>query len=146
MKEEEVIGGDLSEFEVTKGDYYLCGCDILKSTTPDFFKWLFGDNINHKYNSQTWRAPRQSGAVPNKNSFRNPGLIKMKVQLGVNFNSESETDKIEKAVSSLVGVESVCIDKEIGRLTVVGSYELNRYPAFRRLGISNLDMSLFGVK
>ncbi|CAH1424792.1 unnamed protein product [Lactuca virosa] len=36
-KEEEVIDGDLSEFEPTTGCYYLCCRDFFKSTTPD---WL----------------------------------------------------------------------------------------------------------
>lgn len=40
--------------------------------------------------------------------------------LGVSFNSESETEKIEKAVLRLAGVESVCIKKDAGRLIVVG--------------------------
>ncbi|KAI3805402.1 hypothetical protein L1987_27751 [Smallanthus sonchifolius] len=53
------------------------------------------------------------------NAFRNPKRYKIEVELGVNFNSESETDKIGKAVSSLVGVESVSTRKEIGRLFVV---------------------------
>ncbi|KAJ0942178.1 putative TIR domain, P-loop containing nucleoside triphosphate hydrolase [Helianthus annuus] len=34
MKGEEVIGGDLSLFQVTKGAYYLCRRDFYKSETP----------------------------------------------------------------------------------------------------------------
>ncbi|CAH1418864.1 unnamed protein product [Lactuca virosa] len=44
-KEEEVIGGDLSEFELTTGAYYLCRRDFFKSTTPDWLKVLLGDTI-----------------------------------------------------------------------------------------------------
>ncbi|CAI9293415.1 unnamed protein product [Lactuca saligna] len=47
-KEEEVIGGDLSEFELTTGAYYLCRRDYFKSTTPDWLNILFGDTISHK--------------------------------------------------------------------------------------------------
>lgn len=44
----------------------------------------------------------------------------MEFELGVNFNSESKTYKIKKAVSSIEGVESVFTNTEIGRLVVVG--------------------------
>lgn len=42
-KVEEVIGGDLSEFELTTGKYYLCRRDFFKSTIPDWLKMLVGD-------------------------------------------------------------------------------------------------------
>ncbi|KAJ0766701.1 hypothetical protein HanLR1_Chr03g0080591 [Helianthus annuus] len=41
--EEEVIGGDLSRFEVTKGAYYLCRRDFFNSIIPAIF---FGDHIH----------------------------------------------------------------------------------------------------
>ncbi|KAJ0777925.1 hypothetical protein HanLR1_Chr02g0066011 [Helianthus annuus] len=44
MQKKEVIGGDLSEFEVTKGVYYLCRLDIFKSATP-YMKELLGRAI-----------------------------------------------------------------------------------------------------
>ncbi|MFS7966230.1 hypothetical protein Hanom_Chr09g00771431 [Helianthus anomalus] len=48
MKKDEVIGGDLSEFEVTTGGYYLSRrCDIFGSETPSRLKEFFGDNINY---------------------------------------------------------------------------------------------------
>ncbi|CAH1449135.1 unnamed protein product [Lactuca virosa] len=47
-KEEEVIGGDLSEFELTTGAYYLCRRDFFKTTTPDWLRMLVGDTIPHK--------------------------------------------------------------------------------------------------
>ncbi|KAI7754556.1 hypothetical protein M8C21_013450 [Ambrosia artemisiifolia] len=55
-----------------------------------------------------------------------PGMTsdKYEIELGVSFNRESETDKMEKAVSSLEGVESVSIHKEIGRLIVVGRVDV----------------------
>ncbi|MFS7917257.1 hypothetical protein Hanom_Chr03g00186931 [Helianthus anomalus] len=40
--EEEVIGGDLSRFEVTKGGYYLCRKNFFDSMIPDCF---FGETI-----------------------------------------------------------------------------------------------------
>ncbi|KAK9074111.1 hypothetical protein SSX86_006708 [Deinandra increscens subsp. villosa] len=92
MKEEEVIGGDLSGFEVTKGGYYLCRSDFFRSMTTLYLKWLFGDDIQ------------------------------CAVELGVSFNSESETDKIKKVVSCIVGVESVLIQEDIGRLIVCGHF------------------------
>ncbi|KAJ0710002.1 hypothetical protein HanOQP8_Chr09g0307151 [Helianthus annuus] len=42
MKEKEVIGGDLSEFEVTTGGYYLCRRDFFYSETSYRLKLLFG--------------------------------------------------------------------------------------------------------
>ncbi|KAI3805403.1 hypothetical protein L1987_27753 [Smallanthus sonchifolius] len=53
---------------------------------------------------------REESKDPAKRSTR------IEVEMGVSFNSESETDKIEEAVSSLVGVESVSAHKEVGRL------------------------------
>ncbi|XP_023734374.1 disease resistance protein RPV1 [Lactuca sativa] len=45
-KEEEVIGGDLSEFQLTTGAYYLCRRNYFKSTTsPGLLNMLFGDTI-----------------------------------------------------------------------------------------------------
>ncbi|XP_076892448.1 uncharacterized protein LOC143544180 [Bidens hawaiensis] len=121
MKWEEVIGGDLSKFEVTKGGYYLCRIDFFQSRTADVLKKLFGDNSLYR-DSRRWRPSSQpvSAVYPEVKAFRNPKRYKIEVELGVNFSSESETDKIGKAVSSLVGVESVSIRKEIQRLFVVG--------------------------
>ncbi|MFS7960314.1 hypothetical protein Hanom_Chr08g00701771 [Helianthus anomalus] len=45
MKEKEVIGGDLSEFEVTTGGYYLCRHDLFGSETSSWLERLFGDNV-----------------------------------------------------------------------------------------------------
>ncbi|KAI3754369.1 hypothetical protein L1987_54151 [Smallanthus sonchifolius] len=121
MKGKEVVGGDLSLFQVSKGGYYLCRVDFFESRTPDVLKRLFGDNIHH-IDSRRWRPTSQpvSSVYQEVNAFRNPKSYKIEVELGVNFNSESETDKIGKAVSSLVGVETVSTRKEIGRLFVVG--------------------------
>ncbi|XP_023731999.1 disease resistance protein RPV1 [Lactuca sativa] len=58
-KEEEIIGGALSEFELATGSYYLCRCDYFKSTTPDWFNMLVGDNIPRK-DLHGWRKSHQS--------------------------------------------------------------------------------------
>ncbi|KAJ0524646.1 hypothetical protein HanRHA438_Chr09g0379541 [Helianthus annuus] len=58
MIEEEVIGGDLSEFEVNTGGYYLCRRDLFGSETGSWFKWLFGDNV--RYTDSGWRKSHQS--------------------------------------------------------------------------------------
>ncbi|KAM0008208.1 putative TIR domain, P-loop containing nucleoside triphosphate hydrolase [Helianthus debilis subsp. tardiflorus] len=117
--EEEVIGGDLSRFEVTKGGYYLCRRDFFNSIIPAIF---FGDNI-HITDSRRWRTIRQIPGSEEFNNFRNPNHFKWKITLGVNFNSESEIKKIVKAVSSVPGVESVSNDKEIGRLNLIGRFD-----------------------
>ncbi|KAF5789128.1 putative heavy metal-associated domain superfamily [Helianthus annuus] len=95
MKEKEVIGGDLSEFEVTTGGYYLCRRDLFGSETSSWLERLFGDNVYYT----------------------------VEVVLGVSFNSESEIGKIEKAVSSVMGVESISTRKEVGRITVAGRFD-----------------------
>ncbi|KAL7592023.1 disease resistance protein RPV1 [Lactuca sativa] len=62
-KEEEVIGGDLSEFELTTGAYYLCRRDYFKSTTPtpDWLNMLVGDTLPHKViDLQGWRKSIQT--------------------------------------------------------------------------------------
>ncbi|GKA38622.1 Toll/interleukin-1 receptor domain-containing protein, partial [Tanacetum coccineum] len=48
------------------------------------------------------------------------GITFIRYVLGVSFNSESDTEKIGKAVYSLEGVESVEIHEETGRLIVIG--------------------------
>ncbi|KAL7591514.1 hypothetical protein Lser_V15G33191 [Lactuca serriola] len=58
-KEEEVIGGDLSEFELTTGVYYLCRCDYFKSTTPDWLNMLVGDTLPRK-DLHGWRKSHQN--------------------------------------------------------------------------------------
>ncbi|KAJ0639110.1 hypothetical protein HanHA300_Chr00c0001g0677581 [Helianthus annuus] len=47
MKEEEVIGGDLSGFEVTAGGYYLCRRDVFGLQTSYWLKKFFGDNVHY---------------------------------------------------------------------------------------------------
>ncbi|KAM0008598.1 hypothetical protein Hdeb2414_s0017g00504211 [Helianthus debilis subsp. tardiflorus] len=49
-KKREVIGGDLSDFEVTIGGYYLCRRDLFKSKTLNWLKEMFGDNIYYTGN------------------------------------------------------------------------------------------------
>ncbi|CAI9293457.1 unnamed protein product [Lactuca saligna] len=58
-KEEEIIGGALSEFELATGSYYLCRRDYFKSTTPDWLNMLVGDTIPRKY-LHGWRKSHQS--------------------------------------------------------------------------------------
>uniref|UniRef100_A0A251V3E1 Putative heavy metal-associated domain, HMA n=1 Tax=Helianthus annuus TaxID=4232 RepID=A0A251V3E1_HELAN len=119
--EEEVIGGDLSRFEVTKGAYYLCRRNFFNSIIPAV---CFGHDI-HITDSRRWRTTDSALKYDFEefNKFRNPNQSKWKVTLGVNFNSESEIKKIEKTVSSVPGVESVSNDKEIGRLIVIGRFD-----------------------
>ncbi|GKE46610.1 hypothetical protein Tco_1477868, partial [Tanacetum coccineum] len=59
IKEEEVIGGDLSEFELTKGAFYLCRRDFFKSMTPDWLKTLVGDTMHYE-ELKGWKKSRQS--------------------------------------------------------------------------------------
>nr|GEU38907.1 TMV resistance protein N-like [Tanacetum cinerariifolium] len=59
IKEEEIIGGDLSEFELTKGAFYLCRRDFFKSMTPDWLKTLVGDTIHYE-ELKGWKKSRQS--------------------------------------------------------------------------------------
>ncbi|KAJ0934097.1 putative TIR domain, P-loop containing nucleoside triphosphate hydrolase [Helianthus annuus] len=125
MKGEEVIGGDLSLFQVTKGAYYLCRRDFYKSETPNLLKWLFGDNTEYTIDSRRWRPYTPSlTELPELNVYRNPNRRKIEVVLGVSFNSDTETEKMVKTISSLVGVESVSTYKEIGRLIVVGRVDV----------------------
>ncbi|CAI9293456.1 unnamed protein product [Lactuca saligna] len=67
-KEEEVIGGDLSEFELTTGVYYLCRRDYFKSTTPDWLNMLVGDTLPRK-DLHGWRKSHQNDS---KTSYMEP--------------------------------------------------------------------------
>ncbi|KAJ0799983.1 putative P-loop containing nucleoside triphosphate hydrolase [Helianthus annuus] len=118
--EEEVIGGVLSRFKVTKGGYYLCRRDFFNSIIPAIF---FGENI-HITDSRRWRTCSElKSAFEEVNNYQNPNHYKCKVTLGVNFSSESKIKKIENAVSSIEGVESVSNAKEMGRLIVCGRFD-----------------------
>ncbi|XP_021979296.1 uncharacterized protein LOC110875407 [Helianthus annuus] len=117
MKEKEVIGGDLSEFEVTTGGYYLCRRDLFGSETSSWLERLFGDNVYYT-DSHGWRKTRQTMSL-----YQPHNSNEVEVVLGVSFNSESEIGKIEKAVSSVMGVESISTRKEVGRITVAGRFD-----------------------
>ncbi|CAH1418865.1 unnamed protein product [Lactuca virosa] len=67
-KEEEIIGGDVSEFELTTGAYYLCRRDYFKSTTPDWLNMLVGDTIPRK-DLHGWRKSHQNDS---KTSYMEP--------------------------------------------------------------------------
>ncbi|PWA62476.1 toll/interleukin-1 receptor (TIR) domain-containing protein [Artemisia annua] len=121
-KGEEVIGGDLSEFEVTAGGYYLCRRDLFGSSTSYMLEMLFGNTVQYT-ELQGWKKSRQSKLFNGPDLKATKGSFRREVELGVSFNSESKIDKIEKVVSSLEGVESVSIQKEIGRLFVTGNVD-----------------------
>ncbi|GJZ98553.1 hypothetical protein Tco_0671006 [Tanacetum coccineum] len=120
---EEVIGGDLSEFEVKKDWYYLCRRDFFMSKTSSQLKKLFDDTVHYPV-SQGWRKSRHSilfyEAYQHNQDTLKDSYRKIRYVLGVSFNSESDTEKIGKAVYSLEGVESVEIHEETGRLIVIG--------------------------
>ncbi|MFS7917409.1 hypothetical protein Hanom_Chr03g00188711 [Helianthus anomalus] len=44
----EVIGGDLSEFQLTSGTYYLCRRDFFKSKSGDEIQRWFGKNFPYR--------------------------------------------------------------------------------------------------
>ncbi|XP_022030477.1 disease resistance protein RUN1-like [Helianthus annuus] len=111
---QEVIGGDLSEFEVTPGAYYLCRCDIFGSMTSSWLTWVFGDNIDYP-ESHGWRKTLQRPIGSYKPDFSK------KIVLRVRLNSERENKKMLEVVGSISGVESVSSGK--GILIVAGRPE-----------------------
>ncbi|KAJ0605452.1 putative TIR domain, P-loop containing nucleoside triphosphate hydrolase [Helianthus annuus] len=124
MQKKEVIGGDLSEFEVTKGVYYLCRRDIFKSVTP-YMKALLGRAIPHT-ELQGWRKSHQlqhdfEGYMHliYFNELVHRDTLHKLVRLGY-FNSESNIPKIQKAVSRLLGVDYVWYNEDEKRLFVYG--------------------------
>ncbi|KAK1437416.1 hypothetical protein QVD17_03207 [Tagetes erecta] len=108
---EEVIGGDLSEFQLNTGAYYLCRRDFFKSSTPELIKRWFGDTIHYR-DLQGWRksyVPRdmyfsfmQLNYVPEVNR----DTLYKRLRLGF-FDKECDRREIMKAVSRLVGVDFV---------------------------------------
>ncbi|KAJ0532371.1 hypothetical protein HanIR_Chr09g0396051 [Helianthus annuus] len=133
MKEEEVIGGDLSGFEVTAGGYYLCRRDVFGLQTSYWLKKFFGDNV-HYPDSQGWRKTHESKMSwklrdlkihQTEMSWKLRDLANafMKIiDLRVRFigEIEIEIEEIKKAASSIVGVVTVSAQKEMGKLTVTG--------------------------
>ncbi|KAJ0524633.1 putative heavy metal-associated domain superfamily [Helianthus annuus] len=69
-----------------------------------------------------------------------------KIELGVSFNNQSEIYTIEKAVSSLVGVESVSSQKDTGRLFVVGCVDPIEVVSCVRKLIGNTAVKVLSVK
>ncbi|KAK1437458.1 hypothetical protein QVD17_03249 [Tagetes erecta] len=122
VRSKEMMGRDLSFFEVTKGGYYLCRRDLFKSMIPD---WFFGYNI-HITDSRRWRICIGLSMCSEWIIFRNPNRTRLEVTMGVSFNSGTETNKIEKAVSSVEGVESVSIHRETRRLVAIGRFDIQK--------------------
>ncbi|KAI3670919.1 hypothetical protein L1987_87563 [Smallanthus sonchifolius] len=85
MNEEEVIGGDLSEFEVTTGGYYLCRRDLFGSETWFWLKWLFGDNVHYR-DSRGWRKTHHSDTSWALRYHINT-FLKI-IEVAVSFNSD----------------------------------------------------------
>ncbi|KAJ0524655.1 putative TIR domain, P-loop containing nucleoside triphosphate hydrolase [Helianthus annuus] len=54
---EEVIGGDLSQFEVTTKGYYLCRRNLFGLETSSWLKQLFDNNVDYP-ESEGWRKTR----------------------------------------------------------------------------------------
>ncbi|KAM0031051.1 putative P-loop containing nucleoside triphosphate hydrolase, leucine-rich repeat domain superfamily [Helianthus debilis subsp. tardiflorus] len=113
IENEEVIG-DLSEFKVATGAYYLCRCDIFGKMTSCWLNWVFGDNIDYP-ETQGWRNTLQRCIGSSKPDFSK------RILLRVNSNSKRETSKMLKAVSAVSGVESIYVGK--GTLQVDGRPE-----------------------
>ncbi|KAM0005124.1 putative P-loop containing nucleoside triphosphate hydrolase, leucine-rich repeat domain superfamily [Helianthus debilis subsp. tardiflorus] len=121
---EEVIGGDLSEFEVTPGVYYLCRHDFFKSSTRDLIKRWPGDII-HYTKLQGWNKSYETQLEPiqelNRDTLYRDTLYK-RIFLGY-FNSESNICKIRKAVSKLMGVDCVLYVTDEKMMYVLGSVD-----------------------
>ncbi|KAK1420710.1 hypothetical protein QVD17_22528 [Tagetes erecta] len=119
-KEEEVIGGNLSEFEVAPRHYYLCRRDLFK---PMYLGDALNKMLGVKYTgSQGWRKSRKLGnlhaSMMEQKTLQ--GNVHKEIVLGVSFKSEDEAKEIKKMVSSLVGVEIVSTNIQTGRLMVAG--------------------------
>ncbi|KAI3724963.1 hypothetical protein L1987_64732 [Smallanthus sonchifolius] len=87
------------------------------SETWFWLKWLFGDNVHYR-DSRGWRKTHHSDTSWALRYHINT-FLKV-IEVAVSFNSDGEINQIEKAVSSLVGVESVSTHKEMGKLIVTG--------------------------
>ncbi|KAK1418476.1 hypothetical protein QVD17_27621 [Tagetes erecta] len=120
IQDEEVIGGDLSEFDVATQSYYLCRRDIFNVNTLKGLKNMFDDDV-HYPDSQRWKKTHQLDQYLTLRNYVNASL--KTIELRVGLTSESEIDKIEKAISSLAGVESVTAHNEMGKLTVSGHFD-----------------------
>ncbi|KAJ0942161.1 hypothetical protein HanPSC8_Chr03g0088601 [Helianthus annuus] len=124
MKMKEVIGGDLSDFEVSRGVYYVCRRDFFKSTTLSMIKRWFGDSIPY-IELQGWRKSIQSEYLDasfmhleyieelHEDTLHKEILLRL-------FNSKSDICKIEMMVSRLVGVEDVHYFVDKNMLSVSG--------------------------
>ncbi|KAK9057143.1 hypothetical protein SSX86_024510 [Deinandra increscens subsp. villosa] len=135
MEMEEVVGGDLSEFEVTPGVYYLCRRDFFKLWTPDLIKGWFGGISYFGYSLspfsyselQGWRKSYESQDLDAScmHLVYTPELHRdtlfKGITLGYSINSKSNNiRKIKKVVSSLVGVDFVHYNIEEKALYVLG--------------------------
>ncbi|CAH1449193.1 unnamed protein product [Lactuca virosa] len=127
MKEEEVIGGDLSEFELTTKGYYLCRRDFFKSTTLDWVKVLLGDPIPYT-ELLGWRKSRPTqysiASFMELETFRGSFFSNMKeIVLKIDSYSRTKEKKMLKALSAVHGVNSVMIDIKRWTVTVSGDVD-----------------------
>ncbi|KAK9059938.1 hypothetical protein SSX86_020642 [Deinandra increscens subsp. villosa] len=114
-EDQEVIGGDLSEFMVSNGGYYLCRRDFFYKDTSYWLVWMFGDSVQYT-ESQGWRKTHVSHLSMVLKNYANT-FMKI-IEVGLSLNRESEIENIKEMTSKIDGVESVLARN--GKLTVVG--------------------------
>ncbi|GJU63570.1 TMV resistance protein N-like protein [Tanacetum coccineum] len=132
VKEEEVIGGDLSEFELSKGAFYLCRRDFFKSMTPDWLKMLVGDTIHYK-ELKGWKNSRQSCSKDSYSELKTfRGFHQLKIVLKVDIHDVKQRIRAMKAISGIKGIESIAVDLKDGTLTVTGDVDPVRVVARSR--------------
>ncbi|KAK9054866.1 hypothetical protein SSX86_025945 [Deinandra increscens subsp. villosa] len=113
MEREEMINGDLSEFEVSAGGYYLCRRDVNKMETSIWLKLLFGDHVHYPV-SQGWRKTRHSRMKSYKS------VIRVIVRLNLGFISENETRKMMRLVYKFGDVHDASFNRDARRLIITG--------------------------
>ncbi|GKC04159.1 TMV resistance protein N-like protein [Tanacetum coccineum] len=154
-EEEEVIGGDLSEFELTNGAFYLCRRDFFKSMTPDWLKMLVGDTVHYK-ELKGWRKSRQSqhSKVPYSELKTFRAFDHKKVVLRIDLDDPNNYDKIKRkvmrTVSSLRGVREIkwnSINERIATLTVLGDVDaMDVYMKTKKIACTKLVTAWWSCK
>ncbi|KAI3827400.1 hypothetical protein L1987_01473 [Smallanthus sonchifolius] len=117
--DEEVIG-DMSEFEVTTGGYYLCRRDLFGSETSGWLNWLFGDNVHHTF-SQGWRKSLQSHTHYSSMECYKSDLA-IEIVMLVELDNE-ESLRMYNMVNQIKGISCFTVHSDTRRLIVTGNFD-----------------------
>ncbi|KAK9074086.1 hypothetical protein SSX86_006683 [Deinandra increscens subsp. villosa] len=104
----EILGGDLSEFQLSTGGYYLCRRDFFrligaKRPTPDWFRILVGDTINYTEVTGWRNTGRPKHVYPSFAELKTIGCIihgpQLKKRVGESMSNAFDSGESKSVVN-----------------------------------------------